>query len=132
LGGIVELTPAGGISSIMKGSIQISNRDIALEFLRCFCEGDISGLEPLLAPDLTFEGPMHAFESAAAYLHSLRQDPPVRCGYEVLGIAEDNELVAVFYDYRKPGKRMKLAQLFTIRQLQIHAILLVFDRAAPV
>jgi hypothetical protein len=114
----------------MKGSVQISNRDIALEFLRCFCEGDISGLEPLLAPDMKFEGPMHAFDSAAAYLERLRQDPPVRCGYKVLCIAEDNESVAVFYDYCKSGKPMKLAQLFTIRELQIHGILLVFDTAA--
>jgi len=120
------------MQGIVKGSDQISNRDIALEFLRCFCEGDICGLEPLLAPGLRFEGPMHAFDSAAAYLDSLRQDPPVRCGYKVLGIAADNDSVAVFYEYCKPGRHMKLAQLFTIRQLQIHGILLVFDRAAPV
>ena len=105
----------------------MSNRDVAMEYLRCFCAGDIDGLEPLLATDLSFTGTFHTYGSASEYLNSLRRDPPEKCGYKVLSITENQHSVAVFYDYQKPNRVMQIAQLFKIKDQQIHEVLLVFD-----
>ena len=98
-----------------------------MEYLRCFCAGDIDGLEPLLAADLHFTGTFHNYGSAGEYLDSLRNDPPEKCGYKVLSVTENEGSVAVFYEYRKPDRVMQLAQLFEIRNEQINDILLIFD-----
>ena len=57
-----------------------------MEFLRCFCAGDINDLVPLLADDLHFIGPFHRFSSSAAYLDSLKHDPPEKSDYRVLSV----------------------------------------------
>ena len=98
-----------------------------MEYLRCFCAGDIAGLEPLLATNLRFTGTFHSYGSASGYLASLRNDPPEKCGYKVLSITEDQNSVAVFYDYQKTDWVMRIAQLFRFKDEKIHEVLLVFD-----
>lgn len=105
----------------------MTNRDIALEYLRCFCAGDIDGLEPLLAHDLIFNGIFHSYRSSAEYLAGLRSDPPEKSQCHILGITADSESVALFYEYRKPDRVMQIAQLFKISELKINEILLIFD-----
>ena len=48
----------------------MSAREVAMEFLRCFCAGDIEGLAPLLASELEFKGPFHQFSSSESILHA--------------------------------------------------------------
>lgn len=98
-----------------------------MEYLRCFCAGDIDGLPPLLAADLMFSGTFHTYGSASEYLDSLRSDPPEKCKYKVLSITEGEDSVAVFYEYQKPDRVMRIAQLFKIRNHKINEVLLVFD-----
>jgi hypothetical protein len=105
----------------------MTNREIALEYLRCFCTGDIEGLEPLLAPDLIFNGTFHSFNSSEEYLASLRSVPPEKCQHNILSITENTDSVALFYEYQKPSGEMQMAQLFKISGQQINEILLVFD-----
>ncbi|MEN8166176.1 MAG: nuclear transport factor 2 family protein [Pseudomonadota bacterium] len=105
----------------------MTNREIARAYLRCFCEGDVGGLAPLLAPDLSFTGTTHTYHSAEAYLRSLRADPPEKCACRLLSLTEDGDSVAVFYEYVKPEHVMTIAQLFEVRNQQINKILLVFD-----
>jgi len=105
----------------------MTNRDLALAYLRAFCAADIDALRPLLAADLRFSGPLHRFASSAEYLEVLAADPPQACGYEILDMAETDDSVAVFWEYRKPGKPVTIAQLFRIRGERISDILLVFD-----
>jgi len=81
----------------------MTNREIALEYIRHFCAGDIEGLEPLLASNLTFTGTFHSFGSANEYLASLRNDPPGKCQYSILSVTENSDSVAVFYEYEKPN-----------------------------
>ena len=38
-----------------------------MAYLRCFCAGDVDGLEPLFADDLCFEEPFRSYASAADY-----------------------------------------------------------------
>jgi len=105
----------------------ITNREIALEYLRCFCSGDIDGLEPLLAAGLKFTGPRHAFNSTALYLDSLRADLPEKNHYDIISITESDDAIAVFYEYSKPGQTVLIAQLFKISDEKINEILLAFD-----
>ena len=105
----------------------MTNREIALEYLKRFCAGDVEGLEPLLAPDLRFAGTFHTFRSASEYLDSLRHDPPEQCPYKVLSATENDDSVAVFYEYHKSGQVMQIAQLFKIKNNKIDEVLLVFD-----
>ena len=105
----------------------MTNRDIALEYLRCFCAGDIDGLEPLLATDLKLEGTLGSYESASEYLNSLRSDPPDRSEYSVSSVTEGEDSVAIFYEYQKPAGKLTIGQLFKIREGRIREVLLVFD-----
>jgi len=105
----------------------MTKRAIALEYLRCFCEGSIDGIESLLAPDLTFNGTLGEYQSATQYLNALRSDPPQKANCTILSITETDDSVAVFYDYHKPDRVITIAQLFTIRGHRIHEMLVVFD-----
>ena len=57
----------------------MNNCDVAIEFVKCFCAGDVDALAPLLTPDLKFKGPFFKFDSADAYLDSLKN------GYQTYG-----------------------------------------------
>ncbi len=98
-----------------------------MEFLRRFCAGDVDGLRPLLSEDLRLIGPYHRFGSKAAYLDSLRSDPPEPSGFRVLSLTEGDDNVAIFYDYQKPGTTLTVAQLFKFAAQRISEIHLVFD-----
>ena len=68
----------------------MNNREIALEFLKCFCAGDVNSLDPLLAEDLQFNGPLYQFGSKDAYLDSLKDGPLEKCGYRILSVTESD------------------------------------------
>ena len=110
----------------------MTKREVVQEFLRCFCSADVDGLEPLLAEDLQFSGPYHHFGSRYAYIQSLRDDPPEKCGCRVLSLAENGDDVCVFYDYEKSGKPMTVAQLCKFKGPKISEIILVFDSKGAV
>jgi len=103
------------------------NRDLAMEYLKRFCAGDIDGLEALLAPNLRFAGTFNTYSSALEYLDSLRGDPPDKCGYKVVSVTENEDSVAVFYEYQKLEGAVQIAQLFRIKDRKIDDMLLVFD-----
>lgn len=105
----------------------MNNREMAMEFLSCFCAGDVEGLVPLLAKDLRFVGPFHQFDSRDAYLDSLRNDPPEKCGYWVLSVTESEDSLSIYWVYEKSDGDLTIAQLFKFRDQKISEILLVFD-----
>jgi len=105
----------------------MTNRDIALEFLRCFCAGNVAGLAPLLASNLRLRGPLYRFDSRDSYLDSLKNDPPERCTYQVLSVTESEDSVSIYYDYEKRDRTLTIAQLFRFENQRISNILLVFD-----
>jgi hypothetical protein len=53
--------------------------------------------------------------------------PPEACEYKVLSVTENEDSVAVFYEYQKPERIMQIAQLFQFKDRKIHEVLLVFD-----
>jgi len=105
----------------------MTKREIALEYLRCFCEASIDGIESLLAPGLKFTGTLGEYQSAAHYLDALRSDPPQNASCTILSITEADDSVAVFYDYHRPDRVITVAQLFTVRGQRIHEMRVVFD-----
>jgi len=92
----------------------MTNRDIVLEYLKCFCEGNISGVEALLALDFQLAGPLYTFKSRDEYIQSLREEPPKPSRYEIIGMAESNTGISVFYEYNKPSGRLTIAQFFKL------------------
>ena len=105
----------------------MTNRDVAIRFLECFSAGDVDGLAPLLAEELRFEGPFYRFGTRHDYLSCLRDDPPSPCEFRVLSLTENEDQVAVFYEYRKPDGAVTVAQLFCFENGLIARTLLVFD-----
>ena len=105
----------------------MNNREIALEFPRSFCAGDVNGLYPILAEDLQFKGPFYSFSSRDAYLESFKYEPPEKCSYQVLSVTESDDGVSIYYDYEKSDRVITIAQLFRFKNGKIGELLLVFD-----
>ncbi len=105
----------------------MTNRDVVEAYLRCFCGGDVDGMAPLLATDLSFTGTLHFYRSAAEYLDDLRRDPPEPSVCRFVSVAKSPDSVAVFYEYEKADRTMRIAQLFTLESRRIKRILSVFD-----
>ena len=103
------------------------NRDIVLEYLRCFCSGDIPGVEAVLASEFRLAGPLFKFDSRDGYVESLKQDPPEPSRYEVIDIAESDAGISVFYEYKKESGEITIAQFFKLREGKISEMLLAFD-----
>jgi hypothetical protein len=69
----------------------MTNQEIVKEYLKCFCAGDISGIEPLLSNDLSFTGTLYTYRSREEYLDSLKNDPPEKCGFKILSLTIQNK-----------------------------------------
>jgi hypothetical protein len=106
----------------------MANRDVALEFLERFCEADIDGLERLMTKDVRVAGPLFSGDSRREYLRALREDPPERCGFSVVGVTEAVGSVSIFADYEKKDRTVRVAHLFRFTGQRIAEIVLVFDR----
>jgi hypothetical protein len=91
---------------------------------------DIEALNPLLAPDLKFEGPFYTFNSSEEYLNSLRRDPPGNMSYQIIKSFERDSSLCLIYKFSKPGISTLMAQLFEIENEKIAKILLIFDTSA--
>lgn len=103
-------------------------KELSLEFVRAFCDGDTERIGELLAEDFRFEGPLLAANNRAGYLVGLRQDPPVPGGrFDLLRAFEDGEEACLIYNYARPGLSLRIAQLTRCRAGKIASIVLVFD-----
>ena len=105
--------------------------DLARRYLEIFYSGsDIDALRPLFADDLSFEGPFYTFDTAEAYLDSLRAAPPEGMTYDVIRAFESASSACVIYQFSKAGIQTPMAQLFEVDAGVIKRILLVFDTGA--
>ena len=73
----------------------MTNRDIVLEYLTCFYEGDISGVTAVLVLDFQLTGPLYTFQFRDEYIQSLWEDPPKPSLYKILEIAESEAGISV-------------------------------------
>jgi len=98
-----------------------------LDYLSCFCAGNIEGLSRLLSDDFIFKGPLIEFSSKETYIESLKEDPPVDCQVEILKTFESGNEVCVLYTFNKLNISTPMAQYFRINDCKITETLLVFD-----
>lgn len=105
----------------------MTDQDVVEAYLRCFCGGDVDGMAPLLASDLSFTGTLHSYRSAAEYLDDLRRDPPEPSVCRIASLTENSDSAAAFYEYGKADRTMWIAQLFTLEFRRIKRMLVVFD-----
>lgn len=108
----------------------MTRREVALSFVRYFCEGRISDLGALLVEDLEFRGPFLSANTRETYLAALYADPPAPGEFELHRIFEDGEDVCLIYEYRKPGASVLIAQWTRFRGRKIRGITLLFDGRA--
>jgi len=102
--------------------------DLALTYMNIFYDdGDIEALADILADDLIFEGPLFTFDSAGAYLASLREGPPEGMHYELIKTFADESSACLIYRFSKPGISTPMAQLFEVTSGKINKITLIFD-----
>ncbi len=114
----------------------MSPRELALRYLDIFVGTGSAGGAPLEAmldvlhpTDFRFEGPFAAFDSAAAYVQALRDDPPLNCSYEPIAVLEQRDEACVVYDFVRDELRAKMSQLVRVRDGRICHLLLIFDSA---
>ena len=105
----------------------MTNQNIAMDYIKYFCSGDIDRLEPLLADNLCFTGTLQTYTSSRNYIESLKSDPPEKCIYKIISITQNEDSVAIFYEYQKPDRTIQIAQLFKIIDQKIKDIHLIFD-----
>lgn len=109
--------------------MSLTPREIAVAFVRTFCEGDVEGLESLLHPDLQFVGPLLECSSRGEYLAGLRGATPEPCSFTLRSIVEEGDEVALLYDYEKASGAITIAQWCRFRDGVIADLRLVFDTA---
>ena len=101
--------------------------EIALNWIKFFCNGDINSLAELIAEDLKFKGPLFTFDSKEAYLEALYDDPPGKASCKIINITTNEDSVCVFYNYGKGDSHLTIAQHFKFLDNLIAEILIVFD-----
>ena len=88
---------------------------------------DFDSLYNIFSSDLKFEGPLHGFNTAEAYISSLKESPPVNCSYEIIDKYTNEDSICLIYRFIKGGKKTTMAQTFTIESGHIIAIRLIFN-----
>jgi hypothetical protein len=108
----------------------MTNRDLSIEFIQAFCDGDVQAIAPLPADEFEFEGPFYRFSSREAYIQALREDPPEPASFEVVKVFENGADVCVFYRFTKSTRSALMAQWNRFENGKIAAVTLVFDGRA--
>lgn len=105
----------------------MTNKDLALDFVRYFADGNLGGLRALLAPDLMFSGPLLQTDTADAYLATLAGGSLEPAEARIFHVGAGVESVSVFYDYMRPTGPLTVAQLFRFQDGLIAETVVVFD-----
>lgn len=104
---------------------------LAKQYMKIFFEsGSPDSLAEILDDECTFKGPFYTFDSAKAYIDSLKSDPPENVTYKILESYENAESACLVYEFSKPGISVVMTQTFKVSSGKISDILLVFDTAA--
>jgi hypothetical protein len=104
---------------------------LAMTYMEILFSGkNLERLRPILADDFLFCGPFYQFDSADAYIKSLQSDPPKKFEYKITGSFGGDSSVCLFFQFKKPGVSIPMAQMFEVKEGKISEILLVFDTDA--
>ena len=92
-----------------------------------FSNNNLDELSTIFSKNLKFRGPFYQFNSAKAYIESLKANPPTDFKYQIIDIFEKENKVAVFYIFSKGDIKTPMAQFFELEENLIVSILLIFD-----
>ena len=113
----------------------MSPLDLAYEYMRIFHSGaGYDALHSIFAEDMTFDGPLYSFNSAANYINSLMESPCVGCRYSMVEAFERENRAVLIYEFSKGDLSTLMTQIFDVLDGEISKIRLVFDSrvfAAP-
>ena len=88
----------------------MNKKDVVINFLTYFRDGNIDRIPELLTDDLRFTGPLLECDSKNSYIRKLRADPPEKAGCEIIKILQESNEVSVLYKYIKPSSTVIIAQ----------------------
>jgi len=110
---------------------QMKPLELAKRYMEIFFSGvNFDELGKLFAKDFTFVGPFYRFESAEAYINSLKSDPPKDLKYKIMKTFEEETSVCLVYQFSKPGVTTYMTQIFEVDGGKIKKIVLTFDAGA--
>lgn len=105
----------------------MNNRDVAIEYLTGFSEGDLDKIKRVLADGFEFNGPFYSGSSAVDYVRMLASDPPDKSSFKIISMFDCDDEVCIIYRFEKPGVVADMAQLFKFEAGKISKSLLIFD-----
>ncbi|WP_455199122.1 nuclear transport factor 2 family protein [Kaarinaea lacus] len=102
--------------------------ELANQYMEIFYEsGDPDSLAEILSEDCLFRGPFYQFDTASAYIKSLKSDPPEGLSYRIIEAFESKHAACLVYEFSGKGVSTIMSQTFRISGDKISGILLVFD-----
>ncbi len=105
--------------------------ELANKYMEVFYSGEsLDDLHQLFANEFSFKGPFYEFDTAEAYIESLKLNPPKDFNYKIIESYEKEESACLVYQFSKPGVSTLMAQMFEVTNEKISTILLVFDTAS--
>jgi len=105
--------------------------ELANKYMEIFYSGNqIDDLRQLFSNDFSFKGPFYEFDTAEAYIESLKAEPPAGFEYSIYQSYENESSACLIYQFSKPGVSVLMAQQFEIKNGRISRIFLIFDTAA--
>ncbi len=105
----------------------MSNRELAIQNLDGFSEGDLNKIKNVPSDGFEFNGPFYSGKTAADYIRTLESDPPDRSSYKIISIFERDDEVCIIYRFEKKGVSVDMAQLFKFDSGKISKSTLIFD-----
>lgn len=103
---------------------------LAMRYMEIVYSGtELERLYDLFAVKLAFSGPFVSFDTAAGYVTSLQDDPPLGFEYTLRQTFENGNAACLWYEFSKPGICTEMAQLFEAEQGKLTRITLLFDSA---
>ena len=83
----------------------MSSKEIAIQYLEGFSEGNIDKIRNLLGEGFEFDGPFYSGKSATDSIRTLESDPPDRSSYKIISIFEYDDEVCIIYNLKKRALR---------------------------
>ena len=114
------------VPQAFRADFEMSNRQIALEFLKRFFAGDIDAAAQLMAEGLHFTGPREQDGIGTARDSGGNADSMEPCTPRVINVIEGENDVTVLYDYERTSGTLTIAQWFTFHNQRIVETDLVF------
>jgi hypothetical protein len=103
-------------------------RATAEAFFDAWTSKDFDEARLLVHDDLSFTGPIDAFEDADSYLQSITRLSQIVTGVDRRRVFADGDDVCVIYDlHTQPVPNSRVAEWYTVRDGRIASIQVVFD-----